>query len=321
VTDYKAKAVVGFDLGGTNCKTWFDNEEVIISEDDLSKANEQILLELIKKWMRYKEDVVAVGIALSCTLVPEQKDRRILPTSTKFARLAYGAHRGVIGAIEAAWSKELGASVSFLNDGEAAAIDVFVRFKKRLGAEDYGNMVIVTLGTSIGVGFIFNGRPYIGPYASRASHILLDPAGVWCANEGHRGCWKTLVGDQARTDLAFNMGLTTDKTKMVDVKYLADKARDDSKRAQLFFKILAENIAKGIATIVNIVPVQCVVISGGIGKAGEILMEPLRERLSRGDLIDPDLAPRLNIIQDDSHSVAHGAQIYAAQKGDGIFCE
>ncbi len=167
-----------------------------------------------------------------------------------------------------------------------------------------------------GVGFIFGGLPYIGPYTSRASHIILDPGGDWCINENHRGCWKTLAGIDSRKKLAFNMGFKdpNNDTLGMDSQEIAILAEQGSKKAGLYFKYYAENVAKGIATIISAVPVECVVIAGGVAKAGDVLMKPLKERLHRGDWLDPDLAPLIKFMNVADFSVAHGAQLYAYNK-------
>ena len=307
-------SVIAFDLGGTNNKMWFDNREALLpSEKSLADADEDTILESLKHWIGNKEQIRVVGIALPCTMLPEKGDRKILSTSTKFASLAGGKHQGVVGEMEKSWERELKRKVSILNDGEAASIDVFAHLQNHYPDKNYKNVMVVTLGTSIGVGFVFNGNPYVGPYPSRSSHIILDPMGDWCVKENHRGCWKTLAGDKARRDLALNMGFEDqeNKTLGMDSKPIADKARSGSKKAQLYFKIYAERVARGIATIISAVPVECVVIAGGVAKAGQVLIDPLKERLERGDLLDPDLAPLIDVIQVDSFSVAHGAQIYA----------
>ena len=309
-------SVLAFDLGGTYSKIWCDNKETELpSQESLSEAAEPMVLKSLRTWItEWKPNAVAVGIALPCTMVPIQNDRRILGTSTKFARIAEGKHNGIIGAIEKAWERKLRRKVSILNDGEAAAIDVFDRLQNKQN-KNYRHVMVVTLGTSIGVGFIFNGKPYIGPYPSRASHIVLDPNGNWCISENHRGCWKTIAGEKARRSLALNMGFRDpkDATRGMDSKLIAAEAKRGSKKARLYFNYYAEGVARGIATIISAVPVQCVVIAGGVANAEDILTEPLKERLERGDILDPDLAPLIEIVRVEEFSVAHGAQIYPYQ--------
>ena len=306
-------SVLAFDLGGTNNKMWFDNGETVASEKSLAEADEDTILKSLQHWIGNNKQIRVVGIALPCTMLPEKGGRKILSTSTKFASLARGKHQGIIRKMEKAWEGELGRKVSILNDGEAASIDVFAHLQNHYPNKNYKNVMVMTLGTSIGVGFIFNSNPYVGPYPSRSSHIIIDPMGDWCMKENHRGCWKTLAGDKARRDLALNMGFEDpeNKTLGMDTKLIADKARSGLKKAQLYFKVYAERVARGIATIISAVPVECVVIAGGVARAGQVLLDPLKERLERGDLLDPDLAPLIDLIQVDTFSVAHGAQIYA----------
>ena len=381
---------VGFDLGGTNSKTWNEKEKKEIqlpSKQDLSQAEERNILNFLDIQLKAEHNnfskLKAIGVALPCTMAPHQGERKILSTVTKFAKLteSENGHNGVINEMAEVWKAELGAKVFILNDGEAASISAFTRLREQYG-EKFKNVMVVTLGTSIGVGFIFNGQTYIGPYPSRASHIILDPTGDWCIGENHKGCWKMLGGDTARRKLAFNMGFKESGFKLtkkslkqleqedippeileklvplkyltftkkqdfldvireeigqeevkryekvflkhakdsksssqgMDIKAIAEKAESGSKKAKLFFRLYAENVAKGIATIMSAVPVECVVIAGGVAKAGDLLIKPLKKRLQKGDLFDPDLAPLIKLTTIDKVSVAHGAQIFAFEE-------
>jgi len=326
--NFTIDSVVGFDLGGTKSKIWVKGEEEIesTSNQKLSQANEKTILDFLKQQLN-NENIKAVGIALPCTMVPHKrddgtKDRKILATVTKFATLTQEEHEGALKDIAKRWGKKLGKSVFILNDGEAAAIDVFNHPQIQNSKEKLENIMVVTLGTSIGVGFIFNGKPYIGPYPSRASHIILEPNGDWCIGENHKGCWKILAGIGYREKLALNMGFKFEdgdgNIKAADTENIAKIAKneEDSRnaKAKLYFRFYAENVARGIATIISAIPVECVVIAGGVAEAEEILMAPLNERLQRGDLLDPDLAPLIKVIKVDNFSVAHGAQIYAFEE-------
>jgi len=306
---------VGIDLGGTNAKMYIHDEKIIDTEGNvLSHSDETIILEILNNALSPLTNIKTAGIALPCTMVPHAGDRKILNTVLKFSALTKEKHNGILNQMAKKWGEKLNIeNVLILNDGEAAAIDVY--FNPNI-PKKYKNIMVVTLGTSIGVGFIFGGQPYIGPYPSRASHIILDPEGDWCLNENHRGCWKTLAGIDFRKKLALNMGLKNpkDENLAMDTREIADLAEKGFKKAKLYFKYYAENVARGIATIISAVPVECVVIAGGVANAGDVLMEPLKERLQQGDLLDPDLAPLIEFINVPDFSVAHGAQIYAFNK-------
>ena len=309
--------VIGFDLGGTNCKSWFTNKETIIPTDvDLSSSSEKAILEFLHSAIASNKGVTAISVALPCTMLLNKDSRRILPTSSKFSRLSEGTHHGVIEAMEVIWSKELQIPVFIIDDGEAASLEAIDILKNDPGGQTYQNFVAVTLGTSIGVGFIFNSMPYRGPFTSRASHIILDPQGPWCPEDTHRGCWKSLAGASARNELALNMGLRDpqDRTHGLSLEAIAQKAKSGSKKAELYFQYYAESIAKGVAALINAVPVECVVIAGGVGTLGEMILITLKEKLLRGDLLDPDLAPLVEIIHKNEFCVSRGAQIYGLKR-------
>lgn len=73
-------------------------------------------------------------------------------------------------------------------------------------------------------------------------------------------------------------------------------------------------LSTSITAIINAVPVECVAVAGGVAKAKAILMDPLKERIYRGDWFDPDLAPLIDVINLSEFSVAHGAKSYALRQ-------
>lgn len=337
-SEQKISYVVGFDLGGTGSKKRFrcqTTEEVYQGLEEkyreLPTKDEETILNFLKERLPPSCDQFKViGIALACTMVPKgANDRRIPESSTKFYRLAEEEteHKGVIRTLEKYWKNRLGTEVFILNDGEATSLAVYESLRNEY-KDKYKNVMVVTLGKSIGVGFVFNGKHYIGPYTSRASHIILDPLGDWCVGENHRRCWKTLAGHDARKKLALNMGFHCINEKGEkegkESKDIYELAKQENKKASLFFEFYAERVAKGIGTIAGAVPIQCVVIAGGVANAKDILMDPLKKRLRRGDLLDPDIAHLLKIktleeVTDPRKEVsgAYGAQLYALKKHNG----
>lgn len=320
--------VVGFDMGGQRTKIKFGSCKTTQEHcQTLSEKDEKAILDFLNKHVKSPGGKFrSVGIALACTMAPHgEDDRQILESSTKFSRLAgkETEHKGVISDLEKSWERELGIKVFILNDGEAASLAVYRSLKDKY-KDLYRNLMVVTLGKSIGIGFVFNGKHYIGPYTSRASHIVLDPVGDWCIGENHRGCWKTLAGHVARKKLALDMGFKEkDRDEGMESKdiYELARAKDGNRKAILFFDFYAERVARGIATIASAVPIYCVVIAGGVANAGCILMNPLKNRLRRGDLFDPDIAGSIGIKtakavcnSPEQISVAYGAQLYALER-------
>lgn len=303
--------IVGVDFGGTRTKVGFGKILWLFIPCTFKEKKPEDILEFLGRL--YTPKVQAFGIALACTMVPGGEickgERRVSKYSTKFASLSQ-VENGTIREIQEFWSEELRVPVFILNDGEAAAIAEYQALKRCQEKEEcrYTDVLVITLGTSIGAGFIFRGEPYIGPYTSRASHIILDPCGKWCIGENHKGCWKTLAGRDALLDLAKNMGY------QVDPERITEMAQEGDRKARLFYELYAERVARGIATIAGAVPFKCVIIGGGIAEAGDVLFDSIRERLEKGDLLDPEIGSALKILTAQSReSVVAGVQLYAEE--------
>ena len=295
---------VGIDFGGTHTTVGFGNTLWLYFPRSFKEEDPEEIVRFLKK-MCNPSMVQALGIGLATTFVPaqEKKERRVWEYSSKFKKLSK-IENGYFTEIQELWTKKVGVPVVILNDGEAAALAEH----RRGGGRGYSNIMVMTLGTSIGVGFIFCGRLHIGPYSSRASHIILDPNGEWDKGENHRGCWKTLAGRAALYELADNMGLERDSSK------ITKKAQKGDKKAQFFYELYAERVARGIANIVRPLPLECVVVGGGIAQAGDILFDPLRARLKRGDLLDNSVASVVKIVPAQCEEpVVVGAQLYAEE--------
>ena len=309
--------IVGIDFGGTHTTVGFDEELWLYFPHSFRDDNHQEILDFLKK-VCDPSIVRALGIGLATTMVPapERKERRVSEYSSKFKILSQ-VDNGYFSRIQELWTNEVGVPVVILNDGEAAALAEH----RRGGGRGYNNVLVMTLGTSIGVGFIFHGELHMGPYSSRASHIILDPHGEWDQGDNHQGCWKVLAGRDALYKLARNMELykdtnsKNDKDPEVDPKEIAKNAQKGDRKSQLFYEFYAERVARGIATIAGAVPFNCVVVGGGIAQAGDVLFDPLRARLRRGDILDNSVASALDIVPAQcKEPVVLGAKLHAEEK-------
>lgn len=299
---------IGVDFGGAHTTVGFGEILWLRLPYSFEEKGEEEIAQFLKK-ICGSLTVRALGIALACTLVPadrKMQERRISEYSTKFSSLSK-VEEGNINKIQDRWEEKLGVPVFILNDGEAAAIAEH----QKGGGRGSDNVLVLTLGTSIGAGFIFHGKLLVGPYSSRASHIILDPEGEWCKGENHKGCWKTLAGRDAFSELAGNMGFPKDS------KEISEKAQEGDPKVQLFYKYYAERVAAGIANIVGAVPFERIVIGGGIAQAGDVFFDPLKERLERGDLLDSAIVAAFvsRIVPAELREpVVVGAQLYAEEK-------
>jgi glucokinase len=167
-----------------------------------------------------------------------------------------------------------------------------------LGEVTYGaamgrrHVLLVTLGTGIGGGFLLDGRMYRGAnnFGAEIGHFTVDPNGPLCAC-GERGHWEsiasgTALGRMARDLVAKGGGAALvaaaggDPSAVTGTHVGTAAAQGDPDARGLLVQY-AENVALGLAGLGNILDPECIVIAGGLVELGPLLFGPLREAFGR----------------------------------------
>ncbi len=174
-----------------------------------------------------------------------------------------------------------GLPVAITNDANAAALGEGA-YGAAQGLSDY---VVVTLGTGLGSGFVANGKLIYGHdgFAGELGHVIAMPGGRACGC-GRSGCLETYVsatgivrtaeqwlGERRAPSLLHEH---SGKLTAWDVHQAAE--RGDALARELFAftgKLLGETLANAVA----ITSPQAIVFFGGLSKAGELLLGPVRE--------------------------------------------
>ncbi|MGK4578725.1 ROK family glucokinase [Kitasatospora sp. HPMI-4] len=186
--------------------------------------------------------------------------------------------------------KELDLPVTVENDANAAAWGE-ARFGAGRGEDP---VVCVTVGTGIGGGLVVNGGLYRGRYgvAAEFGHLPLVPGGLVCGC-GNRGCWemygsgtalvreaRALVAAGAPTaaPLLRRAGGTADG---LTGPLLTQAAREGDQAALGLFAALGRWLGVGLAALAGALDPACIVIGGGVGAAGDLLLDRVRESFGR----------------------------------------
>ncbi len=174
------------------------------------------------------------------------------------------------------------------NDADAAALG-----EVKIGAaRNFKDAVMITLGTGIGCGLIFDGRVFPGcnGASGEIGHISLIPDGIPC-NCGRRGCFElyasaTALKRQTREAMEKNpqskLWEIAGSTDKVSGKTAFDAMRAGDKAGCEVVQKYIEYLAIGLTDIVNLLQPEAIIIGGGISKEGETLLSPLRELIARG---------------------------------------
>ena len=205
--------------------------------------------------------------------------------------------------LEALLRSRLGAAVVVDNDANMAATA-----EHRLGAGiGHDNMVMITLGTGIGMGLILDGELRRGrAHAGEVGHVTADPTGKDCRC-GRRGCWETKISG-SRLD-AEAVEMLGGGARAAD---LVAAAVAGQSRAIGVLRDAGEWLAWGIEALALALDPTMVVVGGAAADAGDLLLGPVRVRLSttEGAKRRPPFEVRTGIL--GTHAGAIGAALSAA---------
>jgi predicted NBD/HSP70 family sugar kinase len=145
---------------------------------------------------------------------------------------------------------------------------------------DTGDLIYLKVSSGIGAGLILNGRLYRGfsGLAGELGHMLVDPEGLVCRC-GNRGCLETLAATGALVELLRRShGEDVTAAKMLELARAGDlgcrRVVGDAGRA----------IGHAVATLVNVLNPELVVVGGELAAAGDLLLDGVRESIARAAL-------------------------------------
>jgi len=163
-----------------------------------------------------------------------------------------------------------------------------------LGAARGGrNVVGITIGTGIGGGLIFDGKLYHGSsdVAGEIGHTTIDVNGRHCKC-GNYGCLEAYASGPAiatrarealaREDTASLLPTMVDgQMEKITAEVVYDAAKKGDGLANEIVRDTARYLGAGIATLLNVINPDVVVVAGGVTRAGEALFAPLRAEVRR----------------------------------------
>jgi glucokinase len=257
-----ARRVIGVDLGGTKILAGVLDEDGNVerlSERPTPTSSQEALLDALVETV---EEVREPGIQAVGFGIPARIDQR--------TGEALGAVNTPIHHVRLRDELEdrLGMRVGVINDGSAAALAEFVHGAGR-GTHD---LVLLTLGTGVGGGFVFAGRLYAG--WAEVGHMVIveggEPCQGACTGRGHVESYCSgLAADRLARSL---LGPSATARDLVEQRHPALEG-------------IGRHLGAAIASLVNLFDPDMVVVGGGFGvAAGELLLAPARDVMLRDAL-------------------------------------
>ncbi|NJP48508.1 ROK family protein [Streptomyces sp. SBST2-5] len=148
-------------------------------------------------------------------------------------------------------------------------------------ARGHDNALCMVVSTGVGGGLVLDGTLHAGPTgnAGHIGHISVDLDGDPCPC-GSRGCVERIASGPNIARRALEDGWRPGPDGDTSAVAVAAAARAGDPVAVASFERAARALAAGIAATATLVEIDIAVIGGGVGKAGEILLAPLRKALT-----------------------------------------
>lgn len=223
-----------------------------------------------------------------------------------------------------AFRNQIGVPVRIANDITAAAVA-----EHRLGAgRGCDHLLVVFVGTGVGAGLVLNGQPYEGAVggAGEFGHTVVVRGGAVCPC-GRRGCVEAYAGRRAMAQAAERAVAMGRETILFDVMDEREKRRPTSGTFKEAFERGDELVADlidsavaalgaGIASAVNLLDVDAVVIGGGLtDRLGERFLTGIDAAVRPHLFLQP---PRVRLVRDElgDEAGALGAALLSREPAD-----
>lgn len=264
--------VIGVDVGGTKIAAGLVAHDGLIErrlEQPTEVSSEEALLlqlDALVAQLRSGADVAALGFGIP-SRIDQRRGRAVASVNVPLMNVNFRDRM----------REQHGLPVAIDNDANAAAIAEW-RGGAARGAQ---HVVMLTLGTGVGGGLILAGRPYRGATGSGAElgHIVVEVDGPPCRCGG-RGHLESFATGLAADDLAReHIGPDSNAHDLVR------RARAGEADALDLFARIGRYVGAAIASLVNALEPELVVIGGGFGEAaGEFLLGSARAVLAQDAL-------------------------------------
>ncbi len=280
---------IGIDIGGTNTCFGLVNENAeIIFQSEIKTKNfpeiEDYLTELVKQIKDLishcpePENILGVGIGApngnyykgTIELAPNLPFKGIIPIKNMLEMLL----------LNEGWELK----VTITNDANAAGIGEMI-YGAAKGVNDF---IMITLGTGVGSAIVSNGKMIYGHdgFAGEVGHTIVEIDGRECGC-GRKGCLETYSSATGirRTALSLLKQenspsiLREIEEKDINGYTICEAARKNDALALKCIDFTARMLAIGVANAVAVTSPKKIIFSGGLSKAGDLLLTPFKAYL------------------------------------------
>jgi glucokinase len=278
--------VVGLDLGGTNSVFGIVDARgdikatTAIKTGSYAKAEDYVdacvaALQPIVEEVGGLQTVKAMGIGAP--------NANYYKGTIEFAPNLPWAHEGVVPLAQM-FSERLGnLPVAVTNDANAAALGEMVYGVAR----GMKNFIVITLGTGVGSGIVVNGQLLYGcdGFAGELGHVIIRRENGRTCGCGRKGCLEAYCSATGVARTARELLATTERPSVLremnpeDITSLdvAIAAGKGDALANEIYQYTGNLLGQACADFAAFSSPEAFIFFGGMTKAGELIMKPIRE--------------------------------------------
>jgi glucokinase len=283
---------IGIDFGGTSVKigvcqgpTILGNLEPIITADHAGPdALIAAMAAGVAKLRQQHPEVNAVGVGV--------------PGLVNFETGLVHEVTNVPGWVRVPLSQKLSAATGLpvLVENDANAM-TYAEYRYG-AAQGFKDVIGLTLGTGVGGGLVLNGQMHRGrdDAAGEIGQMSVHYAGK-AGPYGNWGALERYIGHRQIAQMAAEHYAAAGITKELDEcspRHLSAAAAAGDAVALACWQEVATYLGTALASIIWLLNPQAFVIGGGVARAGEVLFEPLRERVR--SMVSPVIWAGLQIL-------------------------
>lgn len=278
--------VLGIDIGGTFTKLGLVSQEGKIhstgkfktgANDPFSEFEERLQKEIntLKSKLSPDQDIIGIGVGAPNANGYTGKMEHAV-------NFRWGDDVPLVASIK----KIIDLPIRLANDANASAVGE-LQFGMGKGMRHF---VVLTLGTGLGSGIISNGELLIGQngMAGEVGHVNVVPNGRQC-NCGLKGCLETYVSVTGMRRTIFErIAEMNDDSELRGISFddmtgeiISNAAINGDPIALEAFEQTAEFLGTQMADTSAHLDPEAFILLGGLSKAGDILLKPVREAMER----------------------------------------
>jgi glucokinase len=183
---------------------------------------------------------------------------------------------------------KFGVPAILTNDANAAALGEFMYG----AARSMRDFIVITLGTGVGSGIVANGQLIYGHdgFAGELGHCIVIPGGRLHTGTGAHGSLEAYASATGVTNTAIEFLAARPDTKSIlrdlkqediNSKIIYEAAMKGDPLAIEVYEFTGKILGEALANFVMFSSPEAIILFGGLTKAGDMIMKPVREHMEK----------------------------------------